>query len=480
MDTHEISFPADIFGQAHNNLHPVAQFQQEIMAVEGAPPEFVVPFLLGSLSTAGARGLEVESFKDKHSRPNLYIVIEAESGTGKSEIGKRVFGPHFDYDYESRQRFDSNDFPSLVTSLRIVEAKLKKAERGERLSESEITNLVKEKLQIEKKMHGPRYVVEDCTQEALEQIISQQNGVLSLISSDARNVAKNLLGRHRKGSTEEDIFLKGWSGDSFSVDRISRGSIPPVREPCLSMTLALQPDLFRALVKPELVGSGFFPRILPARSCEGFSSHCLPRRYDPGIVTRYSDHIRSTFSFYRSAARPFQFPMSAEARNVMNQFHGEASQLAVQDPSLASCYRRWAEQACRIAVCIQLGFWGQKAHTYQLDVYCAQKAVALMRWFGGQQQELLHDISEEKKKTLSDRLLDLVQSHPEGISVRDAYKKLYTTKGVVNSLVDELPQLERISVQTGGRPSDVIRMKPATPGSECSIGDFCTFGVLYN
>jgi len=460
----EIPFPVDVFGKADNPSHPVAQFQREVMEVEGAPAEFVVPALLAALSAGGGRGLEVQSFKGKHSRPNLYIATEGESGVGKSAVGKRVFGPLFDHDCECRQRYRETVLPSLTAEIRMLEGKLKRAEKMDSLSKHEFSRLVQEKSVLEGKVVGPRYLVEDCTQEALEQIISQQDGVVSLISTDARKVVKNLLGRHRNGSVEDDVFIKGWSGDTYSVDRITRGSIPPVREACLSLYVAVQPDLFRQLAKPELVESGFFPRLLPGSSCDGFAAGISTREYDQGVVSRYAEHVRGAVDFYRRTQRPFQFGMSPGARSVMDTFFVEAANLAAGDPTLASIYRRWAEQACRIAVCIQIGFFGQQAHMQPLHDYCAQKAVELMRWFGQQQRELLQDLADHARNDLAGRLFDLVQKHPGGISVREASKKLRSSSAAVKAIIAADGRLELCAVLTGGRPSEVIRMKHATPG----------------
>lgn len=465
METNqEIPFPTDVFGQADNPAHPVAQFQREVVEVEGAPPEFVVPALLAALSAAGGRGLEVESFKGKRSRSNLYIATEGESGVGKSAVGKRVFGPLFDHDCECRQRYRETVLPSLTAEIRMLEGKLKRAEKMDNLIKHEFSRLVQEKIALEGKLVGPRSLVDDCTQEALEQIISQQDGVVSLISTDARKVVKNLLGRHRNGSVEDDIFIKGWSGDTYSVDRITRGSIPPVREACLSMYVAVQPDLFRHLAKPALIESGFFPRLLPGRSCDGFKIDISTREYNQTVVSRYSEHIRGAFNFYRGVQRPLQFAMSPEARSVMDSFFVEAANLAAGDPTLASIYRRWAEQACRIAVCIQIGFFSQQAHMQPLHGYCARKAVELMRWFGQQQCELLQDYADNARNDLAGRLFDLVQQQPDGISLRKAWKKLGSSSGAVKAIIAADSRLELTNLHsTGGRPPGVIFMKHATP-----------------
>lgn len=464
-DTHsEIPFPVDVFGPADNPGYPVAQFQREVMEVEGAPAEFVVPALLGALSAAGGRGLEVQSFRGKFSRPNLYLATEGESGVGKSAVGKRVFGPLFDFDSDCRQRFRETELPSRIAEIRMLEGKLKRAEKTESFSKQEFVRLVKEQNTLKGELGGPRNLVEDCTAEALEQIMSQQDGVVSLISTDARKVVKNLLGRHREGSVEDDVFIKGWSGDPYSVDRITRSSIPPVREPCLSIYAAVQPDLFRQLAKPELVASGFFPRLLPVTSCEGFTVGISARDYDPGVVSRYVQHIQTAFGYYRGLQSPHRILMSPVARDGMDLFLGEADRLATEDPILAPIYRRWAEQACRIAVCIQIGFLGKEAHLQPLHEYCAQKAVELMRWFGHQQREMLQDQADHTRNNLTERLLNLVQQHPDGIALRQAWKKLASNSAAVKAIIAGDSRLELIASPTAGRPSEIIRMKHATPG----------------
>lgn len=87
-----------------------------------------------------------------------------------------------------------------------------------------------------------------------------------------------------------------------------------------------------------------------------------------------------------------------------------------------------------------------------------------MRWFGQQQRELLQDHAITAKSDLTSRLLDLVHQHPNGISLRDAWKKLGRASDAVKAIVAADSRLELIAVPTAGRPTEVIRMKHATPG----------------
>ena len=316
-------------------------------------------------------------------------------------------------------------------------------------------------------MTSPKLIVEDCTQEALELAMSQQKGVLALISPDARKVIKNLLGRHRKGQADEDFYIKCWSGDIYVVDRISRGNIPPVRDPCLSMFLAVQPDLFRTLASHgELLESGFFTRLLPVTQCEiqhcGMPSH---EAYDPSVLQLYGDHLKSVFEYYRGVERPHEFSQSPEARRILDNFFKEVSDHIAKGPGFASCYRRWAEQACRIAVCLQVALYGRAAHTQPLRECFAAQAVLMMRWFGSQQRQMLSKVTAEKQGDLRQRLLDLVhRSGDDGVSVRAASRKLSSSSEEVRNLVALCAELKLTSKQTGGRPSEVIVMVSATPG----------------
>lgn len=460
----EARCPPWIFGDPSDPRFPIARFQREVMKVEGVPAEFVIPFLLGALSIAGARGLEVESFRGKFSRPNLFIFLEAESGVGKSEIGKRVFQPHFDHEFQKRGFFHENELPLLKAKLQKLQAQLRRSEKHDTLGENELADILKQQQNLEKQLLGPRHVVEDCTQEALEQVISQQDGIVSLISTDARKVVKNILGRHRNGNSEEDVFLKAWSGDPFSVDRITRPSILPVRDTCLSMFLALQPDLFQQLIRRDFVESGFLPRLLLVRDSGSFNSSCSAEGFDSTIESDYLNGMGDVIDFYRSQTRPFQFAMSPQARTTLEAFRQEAEHRASLEPALAGCYRRWAEQACRISVCLQIARLGPSAHNTPLLYRCATDAVVLMRWFGHQQRDLLIGITEEETQILTEKLNSLVHQNPKGISIRNIYKKLGITKAKAESLIKSVENLHIQSVKTGGRPSEIVMMKNATPG----------------
>lgn len=449
--------------EVFNGQDAVSNMLREIVRVEGVSVEFAYPYILGALSCAAGRGLQVQSFRGKFSRPNLFMIHEAPSCSGKSSVGNAVFKPLFDLDLEMRQRFLEDEGAKLKANIRYIEAKLKHLEKSEFVNPREIEKLLSVKAKSEASLGGPRLIVEDFTSEALVCNLSQQEGRLSVISTDARAVFKNLLGRHRNGQTEEHVYISAWSGDPITVDRVTRASIPPILNPCLSVFLAIQPDLFRDLIRSDFLESGFFARCLFASGLDDSPRSALGAEYNPVVVSHYHEFLREVASFYRPVKKPFDFRMSAEARGYLERFFYEAENLTQKDPSFALCYRRWAEQACRIAVCLQVAFFGRQAHTHDLHPYCASKAVELVKWFGARQTELIADIVQTTEERHRDKLIELVHANGGSVTLRMAYKKIGSSRNVLVKIVSDHPQLEIVHKGgTGGRPSDTIVLTPAT------------------
>ncbi|MCB1079789.1 MAG: DUF3987 domain-containing protein, partial [Verrucomicrobiae bacterium] len=151
----EAVFPQELFANS-----PVARMQAEIERVSGVTPSMAAGKLLGALSVAGARGLEVESLGGNVSRPNLYLIMEGESGTGKSTVGKRVFGPLFAVERDARERYEQDTHPDLISRLTFLEGEVRKIQSREPQDEAALKKAIAEKRGIERQMHSPRYLAE--------------------------------------------------------------------------------------------------------------------------------------------------------------------------------------------------------------------------------------------------------------------------------------------------------------------------------
>ncbi len=437
---------------------PIAELQRNLEQALGLPSELVCSSLLSAVSIAAGKGIEVESFEGRYCRPNLYVVVGAPSGIGKSELGKRVFTPLYDEASKLRRAFLFNERPKLKAQICRIESQLRKLDGSDASTQGEYEKLSKDRCEIEAKLCEPKYLVEDCTQEALEAAL-ERDGTLGVASTDARAVFKNLMGRYRKGATEEDVFIKGWSGDHILVDRISR---PPlwVEDPCLSMCLMVQPDLFRQVFSNEgFLESGFLPRILPV------AVETTPKTFedrgvvDEALVKHYEQHLTGIFSTFRMNSGTVRVSLERGARRRLDAFRVEALEEEELYPDLAVCIRRWAEYAVRIALCLHVANHGRLARQHPVTEYFAMASIELVRWFGIHQRNLLLASIEAKKEAMAFQLGNLVgNSSGMRLTVRMAAKRLGCSAEKIREIVSGLEILTIEKVGTGGRPSDVVTM----------------------
>ncbi|MDF1862588.1 MAG: DUF3987 domain-containing protein [Verrucomicrobiales bacterium] len=449
-ETEEISFPSKIFVNS-----PLERMQENLECALGLPSAMVGSCLLGVIAMAAGKGIMVDSFEGRHSRANLFIVVSASSGIGKSDLGKVIFAPLYDIAFKRRQRFQAIERPQILTALRQIEVKLKRLDANAGASNSEIEGLIREQCELESKLREPKTLVEDCTQEALESALECGDGSLGLLSTDARAIMRNLMGRYRKGATEEDVFLKGWSGDSIMVERITRAPLL-VKDPCISMCLTVQPDLFQRVVSTQgFLESGFLARVMPVvvDSAPGFLGATRP--LDTGAKDAYEGTIRSILEAYKFRENPVCVSLSDDARQRLDAFRVEALCAGNKSPEIAVCARRWAEMAVRVTLCLHLAHYAGKADQYRVDSYFAAKAIEVVRWFAVQQREVFEGVIEKERQEKLLRLLDLVLGS-EDVTVRTAAKRLGCKSLEIRRFVEATPELAIEKVGTGGRPSELI------------------------
>ncbi len=119
----------------------------------------------------------------------------------------------------------------------------------------------------------PRLVVDDITPEALGGVMADQGGSIAIISSEG-GIFDIIGGRYSKTPNLE-VFLKGHSGDTFTVDRVSRGTIH-VENPALTMGLMVQPIVLHAIAeKRDFRGRGLLARFLFCRPVSKIGSRVV-------------------------------------------------------------------------------------------------------------------------------------------------------------------------------------------------------------
>jgi putative DNA primase/helicase len=209
---------------------------------------------------------------------NLFVMLSAESGTGKSVCYKKIAASFLAFERDMQDYWRKEFMPQLQADLRFAEGQLKKLDRklakdstteqeAERCRAEQKYHLA-QKSELEAKLHEPQLSIQDATVEKAAAVMHWNDETIFSTSSDARKLVDNLLGRYsaNKNLADDGIYLNAFSGDDVKVDRQGREGVR-LANPCLTLLWALQPDALDMLLgEQSLQQGGFLARCLLAHT----------------------------------------------------------------------------------------------------------------------------------------------------------------------------------------------------------------------
>jgi hypothetical protein len=301
------------------------------VAVAQRVPE-ALPALMALALVAGScgKGTVLDWRPGKSPTPaNLFVVVSALSGSGKSECAKLLAKVFHDFERAMQDHWRKTVLPKLQADLRFHEIQLKKLDRklakdstNAEDSERCRAEMVFHQAQVEEleaKLHEPQLSSQDATVEKIATILFFNDETTFSMSPDARKLCDNLLGRYSasKKLADDGIYLSSFSGDDVKVDRQGRDSIR-LANPCMTLLWALQPDALQTLLDEDsLQQGGWLARCLIAHT------HAEPQHIGgdtPAIPldvrTRWERLIRSLLETYR---QPQTLP-AAETTTIDEEF----------------------------------------------------------------------------------------------------------------------------------------------------------------
>ncbi len=417
------------------HLPPAARAMAEAVARVARTPEPLAGCcVLAVLSASIGAGLEVPSHPNKRARGNLHIMASAKSGIGKSETFRPVVEPFLAYERDMVEQWQSETLPGLQAEMDLlkkeIEMLLKKVGKGKSGVEREE---IRDELQAKKKaladveagLNHPRLSCEDVPSEKLAVMLGHNQEQIASLSPDAGNIVNILLGRYSKNDrTDENIYLKAWSGDRVSVDRMGRESVL-LQRPCLAALWLVQPDKVDTLLaKTELTDGGLIPRIL---SCHSRAEHRPIVRGAEGIpaatVNAWALLVGKLIKTFRFASEPVTIEPVPEVLHLMDAHCNRIVERMKTDLRDVETYAaRWNEQAWRIAVCLHAGFHGEHAGKRMLTADTAASAIAIADWFAGEQLRILARGRQAARRAKFDEVLALLADNPKGITARDVLR----------------------------------------------------------
>ncbi len=302
--------PPAPLGQFNLPTFPLEAFPLPLCALSefcaAVAESFQVPVDLPAilvLSVAGAalaKRIEVHVRGDHIEPVNLFTVIALPPATRKSGVFRVVTEPLAYFERQEAERLaplieqSRNERNILEERLKHAQKQAAKAEKSEDQQhyEKQTRELVDE-LSKHEALKSPQYIGDDATPESVAALLNDNGGRFALMSPEG-DVFDLMAGRYSSGVPNFGVYLKGHAGDDIRVNRASRDrSAQYVRNPALSIGIAVQPEVLRGLsLKKGFRGRGLLGRFLYALPQSLLGSRKInPGSVQPEIVRAYQQHI---------------------------------------------------------------------------------------------------------------------------------------------------------------------------------------------
>jgi replicative DNA helicase len=280
----------------------LGEYVAAVAVATQTPPDLAGMLALAVLATVAAGGVEVEPRPGWREPLCLFVAVGMDAGTRKSSVFTALIRPVADFERDQA----AAALPAITETLTLrriaeqaaahAEATASKAsadQQEERQAEAiaraaEAANLIVPPV--------PRWLVDDATPEALAGLLAAY-GRIALLSPEG-DVFDQMADRYNQAAGPNlGVYLKGHAGDLLKVDRRGR---PPeyVERPCLTIGLAVQPEVLRGLAgRPGFGGRGLLARFLYSLP-ESLVGHRQPG--SPPVPSTVAD--RYTFELQALAA----------------------------------------------------------------------------------------------------------------------------------------------------------------------------------
>jgi hypothetical protein len=404
---------------------PLRSMAKEISRIESVPVSLSATCVISAASGCMGKGIIIRTKPGKTTTPNLFILVAAESGGGKSSADTWAVAPIERFEKAAVKKF-TQEAKTIKARLTLVERDIKALNQEKSGSEADrekqVTALAKaetEKEDLTAQLQPPCFIINNATSQALAVVMSHNNGTMMSRASDARGIVGIILGRHEKdkNQTDDELYLVAYSvTETYRTDRISR-SLVMIPRPCLAIFWLIQPDMFGQLWdRKALKQGGFLPRFL---TCRIVSEPQLVAReantFSPEVATSYEARLTELLSTYlQHQGEAFTAQVTPEAKTVLFDYTDRIVERLCNDEFSAAeqpFAKRWAENAWRMSLVLHGAAHGDQTHLVPVSRETARAAVAVVSWFAVQQMEILGKQRSDQEGDKETKVMDLVRRH---------------------------------------------------------------------
>jgi replicative DNA helicase len=245
----------------------LGEYVAAVATATQTPPDLAGMLALAVLATVAAGAVEVEPRPGWREPLCLFVAVGMDAGARKSAVFSALTRPVAEFERDQAaaalpgitetavlRRIADQAAATAEAAAGRAPASQQEEARAEAIARAaEAAALVVPPV--------PRWLVDDATPEALAGLLATY-GRIALLSPEG-DVFDQMAGRYnQQAGPNLGVYLKGHAGDLLKVDRRGR---PPeyVERPCLTIGLAVQPEVLRGLAaRPGFGGRGLLARFL--------------------------------------------------------------------------------------------------------------------------------------------------------------------------------------------------------------------------
>ncbi len=363
----------------------------------GLPVVMPAAIALAMVSAALGKGLRIASGRGRKTMGNLFVLLSAASGSGKS-VAMGIMRRPLDI-----IQVHLKTFTGVHADGNPQQTNPPKGFEGSGGFEGLFSSSEDEK---------PRQIIcSDTTGPALEKLLAENHETILNTSTEA---GKLLDEASRANSPLGQVLLKGFSGDPVEVHRLNRKPVI-LQEPCVSVCWLCQPHRLETFLSSDrLMEDGLLARFCVAHSHAGMvfvNDH--ETTIPVCVIDSYEAMISSLFDAYgHRTEEGMTVQPDHEAQRIMKSYHNRCANRWHSDSGrLQSCIARWTEQTWKMALVLHAAKHAAESHRFEVDGQTAECAVARQEWFAGQQLELVGG-GASKSSDRIERLCGLLREAP--------------------------------------------------------------------
>jgi hypothetical protein len=435
------AFPVELYPE------PLVRYVQELSECLRVPPSMVATSVLLIVSACLGKNLRAKLIPGKVTPGNLFLLLVARSGTGKTDLLRQVAKPLFDYEMEVIAEWTANAQPRLLAERDELLAKRKRLKNkaqpvvfipGEE-AESELTSTVRRLSEIENELREPCLTAENVTAEKLAVLLGMNDEALTSISSEAGEVLDNLAGRHNRDRPDESLYLKCYSLERLKCDRITRKSVL-LSEPCLTVLWMTQPDkMDKLLANDRFIHGGLLARLMVVFEEAAIQKIEGPfRTVSEEILQPFHGLTESLISKFRKGTLHIVEGDSGAVQALV-AFHNEIAERREKElADVDSFAARYGEWACRVTVVLHAMEHGAAAGESQVVLQTAQRAIAITQWFIDRHLSAVNEMRQKQEQALRELVLNYLVAYEKPQPLRDIYRKLRRPAPFVEELIQRM------------------------------------------